>query len=103
MANRTRSWTDAQLISAVNNNVTYAGVLRELGLAVGGYNTKYIKKHISRLLLDTSHFNRRTGKLNSGCYKRRPIQDVLSVEINSYRTYCDPCYDSGSRVVREVM
>jgi len=60
VANRTRSWSDEQLIVAVQENCTLAGVARALGLAIGGYNLKYVKKHITRLCLDTNHFKGRT-------------------------------------------
>lgn len=63
MANKTRSWTDEQLVQAVSANNTIAGVLRSLGLAVGGYNSKYVTKHIVRLNLSTDHFLGR-------CFKR---------------------------------
>lgn len=55
----------------MKDNVTLAATVRALGLAVGGYNGKYVKKHIARLDLDTSHFvGRKAGKSkNSTSFK----------------------------------
>lgn len=82
-------WTEEKLINAVKNNVSYAGVLRELGLKPAGSNYDTIKREIKRLKLDTSHM---TGQAwNSGnnyrpIRKARPLSKVLVVNstwINS--------------------
>lgn len=50
-----RTWSDEQLIEAVKNNISLAGVLKELGLKVAGGTKASIKKRIEELNLDTSH------------------------------------------------
>ena len=66
-----RRWTDADLVHAVESSTTITSVLRFLDLPLGGYNSKYIKKHINRLGLDISHFvgTRISGDKNSGSYR----------------------------------
>lgn len=50
-----RTWTDEQLILAVETSSTFSEVIIKLGLVVGG-SLPNIKSHIKRLRLDTSHF-----------------------------------------------
>lgn len=56
MARKYRSYTDQQLIEAVRNNKSIAGLLRELGLIPAGGNYFQIKQRIAKLNLDISHF-----------------------------------------------
>ena len=58
--NRRQKYSDESISEAVKNNVSIAGVLRELGLRDIGGNYTYINKRIKALNLDTSHF---TGQL----------------------------------------
>ena len=51
-----RSYTDEQLINAVTVSKSLAGVLRFLGIRVGGGTSRCVKRHITRLELDISHF-----------------------------------------------
>ena len=44
-----------QFIEAVKSNLSYAGVLRELGLKPAGSNYDTVKRKIKELNLDTSH------------------------------------------------
>jgi len=53
---KTRKWTIEQLKSAVKNSISYAMVLKELGLKVGGGTQSHIIKVVKKLNLDTSHF-----------------------------------------------
>lgn len=62
MANR--KWTDDQLENAVKKSVTITSVLRALGLAVSGGGAHIIKKHIGRLNLDISHWQK-VSKINA--------------------------------------
>lgn len=55
-----RKYQDESIVKAVKNNVSIAGVLRDLGLREIGGNYSYINKRIKDLNLDTSHF---TGQL----------------------------------------
>ena len=75
-----RKWTDEQFIEAVKNSLSYAEVLRKIGLKVAGSNYDTVKRKISELNLDTSHM---TGKVwNQGDRYRqikikRPLEEVL--------------------------
>lgn len=53
-----RKWTDNELKEAVKNNISLAGVLRDLGLSYSGNCAKRINRHIERLGIDNSHFVR---------------------------------------------
>jgi len=55
-----KNYTEEQFINAVKNNVSAAGVMRELGLVPIGGNYFTINRKIAQLNLDTSHF---TGQL----------------------------------------
>lgn len=75
-----RKWTDEQLIEAVKTSLSYAEVMRKLGLKAAGSNYDTVKKKIKEYNLDTSHM---TGKVwNQGeRYKPvktfRPLEEVL--------------------------
>lgn len=75
-----RKWTDEQLIEAVKTSLSYAEVMRKLGLKAAGSNYDTVKKKIKEYNLDTSHM---TGKVwNQGeRYKpvktSRPLEEVL--------------------------
>ena len=51
-----RTWTDADLQTAVSSSFSFAQVLVKLGLAVGGGTFADIKRHVSRLGLSHEHF-----------------------------------------------
>lgn len=52
-----RTWSDADLISAVKSSTTKAEVIRKLGLSSkNSGNFQTIAKHILRMRLDTDHF-----------------------------------------------
>lgn len=55
-----RKWTDEQFIEAVRTSLSYAEVLRKIGLKVAGSNYDTVKRKIAELNLDTSHM---TGKV----------------------------------------
>ena len=71
-----RRWNDDQLRAAVQQSVTIADVLRELGLTPRGSNYPGIKQAIRRLQLDTSHFTGR-GHGKSRQTSARPLRDIL--------------------------
>lgn len=83
---RKRKWTDELFIEAVQTSLSYAQVLRKIGLKVAGSNYETVKRKISELNLDTSHM---TGKAwNQGSrYRRispeRPLSEIL-VEHSNY-------------------
>src|SRR5215831_2576200 len=52
-----RTWSDSQLALAVAASRSWRGVMRELGLsATSAGAIRIIKRHVTRLGLDTSHF-----------------------------------------------
>ena len=53
---KTRTWTDEDLISAVQVSFSLKDVLDKLSLKVCGGNYATVKIHIRRLSIDTSHF-----------------------------------------------
>lgn len=53
---KNKKWTDEQLVEAVENNESMAGVLRNLGLRSTGSNYAILKLKIKQLNLDKSHF-----------------------------------------------
>ena len=83
---RKRKWTDELFIEAVQTSLSYAQVLRKIGLKVAGSNYETVKRKISELNLDTSHM---TGKAwNQGVRYRqvspgRPLSEIL-VEHSDY-------------------
>jgi 5-methylcytosine-specific restriction endonuclease McrA len=49
-------YSNEQLEEAVRNSISYAGVLRELGIKQAGGSQTHIKKRIVAAGIDTSHF-----------------------------------------------
>lgn len=86
---RIRKWSDNDFIIAVQESLSYAEVLRKLGLKTAGNNYDTVKRKIQELNLDTSHM---TGQVwNQGerfktIKPARPLNKVLvehSTWINS--------------------
>lgn len=50
-----RKWTNEQFIEAVKNSLSYAQVIRALGLKPAGSNYDTVKRKIKELNLDISH------------------------------------------------
>ena len=77
-----RRWTEDQLIEAVAQNTTVAGVVRQLRLIAAGGNYRSVNRVIAQLGLDTSHFKgqgwSRGLRLDQG--PRRPLADVLTAD-----------------------
>jgi hypothetical protein len=74
-----RTWTDTNLINAVQSESSIAGVLRKLNLRPVGGNYQSIKNHIKRLNLNTGHWTGqgwRKGSTNA-VRKARPLDEVL--------------------------
>lgn len=59
---RKRKWTDELFIEAVETSLSYAEVLRKIGLKAAGSNYETVKRKISELNLDTSHMTGIRGK-----------------------------------------
>lgn len=56
-----KSYSDEELLAAVKNNTSIAGVLREVGLVPAGGNYLSIKTELARLGVDTSHWHLNRG------------------------------------------
>lgn len=75
-----RNWTNDDFIIAVQGSLSYAEVLRKLGLKVAGSNYDTVKRKIQELNLDISHM---TGQVwNQGERFRtikpaRPLSEIL--------------------------
>jgi transposase-like protein len=81
-----RTWTDEEFIRAVEDNITIADVIRQLGLIVGGANYKQTHRHIERLDLSTTHWKGRGhGKCNHllSSPKARTFDEIL-IENSTY-------------------
>ena len=72
-----RKWNDEQFIEAVKSNLSYAGVLRELGLKPAGSNYDTVKRKIKELNLDTSHM---TGKAWNQGKRFTPVKVAKSLK-----------------------
>ena len=73
-----RTWTDSQLIAAVQLSTNYQQVFRRLGLGSKGGNTRTMQKHMRRLGLSTEHFCHTPGT------KPKPDSEVFTVDSNYY-------------------
>lgn len=84
-----RKWTDQQFISAVKSSLSYAEVIRKLGLKTAGSNYDTVKRKIKELNLDISHMTNQgwnTGKRFKIIKPAQPLQEILvkdSTFINS--------------------
>lgn len=56
MSGKKRIWTDQQLIAAIENERSYAGVLRKLGLSTCGGSYAIIRLRIRQLGINIDHF-----------------------------------------------
>jgi Zn finger protein HypA/HybF involved in hydrogenase expression len=74
-------WTDEQLIEAVKTENTMKKVIEKLRLSCQGSNTKTVKKHIKRLLLDTSHFLSCSEQIKIAASKRKWENKVTTEEL----------------------
>jgi hypothetical protein len=92
------------LVDAANNSVSYAEMLRTLGLSTVSSNVTTLKKHITNHNIDVSHF--------SGGHSPQPIQKVDDVvkqeESNQKReiptftlTSSVPDFNSGMKIEME--
>ena len=84
-----RKWTDQQFIQAVKSSLSYAEVIRKLGLKPAGSNYDTVKRKIQELNLDISHMTNQgwnTGKRFRIIKPIQPLQEILvknSTFINS--------------------
>ena len=78
-----RTWTDDQLVVAVGDSISVAGVLRALGLTGNPGNYGTVRRHAARLHLSLEHFKGQAhGRSRSPA--TRPLEDWLTT--NTYVT-----------------
>lgn len=71
-----RTWTDEQLIRAVENNDTIGDIIKELGLkSTNSGNYQTVNNTIRKLKLDTSHFKQ--NKFPSAGRTKIPTENIL--------------------------
>lgn len=86
---RKRKWTDSELITAVQQSLSYAEVLRKLGLRVAGGNYDAVKRRVMELKLNTTHMTGQVwnqGERFRAIKSARPLNEILvehSTFINS--------------------
>lgn len=87
---KSKTWTEKDLITAVNTSTSLAQVLVKLNLsAFGTGNRKTILTYIKNLSLDISHFTGQghlKGKTHNWSSTKIPLSDIL-VEHSSYQTF----------------
>jgi hypothetical protein len=89
-----RNYNNEDLTKAVKNNVSLAGVLRDLGLRIAGGNYDHLRMNIAKLDLDVSHF---TGKVWSkgqtlkdwSLYKKDAGRKKVLIQERGYQ--CEDC------------
>lgn len=72
-------YTKELLQEAVNNSVSYAGVLRFLGLRQAGGTQHHISNRIKFFELDTSHFTGKVWNRGGISLSRKTAEEVLIV------------------------
>jgi hypothetical protein len=93
---RGRTWTDDQLVAAVQTARSVSDVLRQLGLRPAGGNHRSVAVHIERLELDTSHFRPAQAMAAALRSEARPLADVLVAgSTYSRRRLKERLYASG--------
>lgn len=80
-------YTDEALIAAVKISLTYADVLRHLGLRIHSSRYKRVQKDVQRLGLDTSHFLRSNKGMSNSRKIKIPLEELLreGTEVHTHR------------------
>ncbi|BAY23511.1 hypothetical protein NIES2100_32920 [Calothrix sp. NIES-2100] len=80
-------YTDEALIAAVKISLTYADVLRHLGLRIHSSRYKRVQKDVQRLGLDTSHFLRSNVGMSNSRKIEIPLEELLleGTEVHTHR------------------
>jgi HNH endonuclease len=78
-AARRRRWTDDELTAAVRASESWAEVARRLGYAINGGIHRFLRGHVVRLGLDTSHFTGQAWARGASFPGRRarPLSEIL--------------------------
>src|ERR1035437_10997381 len=72
---KTRLWTDEQLTTYVKDSTSFIEVLMKLKLGSNGGIYRWIKKHMQRLNLNTSHWIQSYSTIN--LKSKIPIKEIL--------------------------
>ena len=94
-----RKWSKEQLEEAIKNNVSIAGVCRDLRLRPVGGNYKTIKSFIMEYALDASHF---TGQgWNTGTRYRKISKSYSLNDIFSGKVLYKNTFNLKNRIIKE--
>ena len=82
-----KSYTDDDIIQAVESSTSLASVIRKLGLVPAGGNYATVKQAIRRLQLDTRHFKGQAHLRGKKLGPRRPLTALLArgSRVQSYK------------------
>jgi hypothetical protein len=83
-----RTWTKEQLVNAVENNISIASAIAEIGLKPSGANYAQFHRYCKEYNLDTSHFKGK-GYLKGRSHNhsaRTPLEEIL-VENCQYSSH----------------
>jgi hypothetical protein len=86
---RKRTYSNEELVEAIKNSESVAGVLRLLGIRPAGGSHSHISRRIKLLGLDTSHFTGSAGSSKGSKHRGGPEkktwQQVLKLRCNERR------------------
>lgn len=84
-----KTWNDEQFIDAVKTSISYAEVIRKLGLKVAGSNYDTVKRRIKELNLDSSHMRGQGWNIGRKFIpnKPKPLSEIL-VKNSSFISTC---------------
>lgn len=94
---KTRSWTDAEFENAVAENISIAGVIRQLGLGVTGGNYQAVRRHAQRLKLSTEHW------LGQGYLKGRTHNWTKAIPLKNILVQRSVYGGGGQRLKRRLI
>jgi hypothetical protein len=84
-----RSYSEETFIQAVKNSSSIRGVLLQLGLKPSGGNYTCVKRYVSDLKLDTSHWTGQSWNKGKATGPRRSVEEYLtessSIQSNSLK------------------
>lgn len=85
---KSRSWSEVKLEQAVKESSSIRSVIKKLGLIPAGGNYYQVKKYISEMKLDTSHFTGQAWNRGMrGIGKSRIATAQILVKGSSFQSY----------------
>ncbi len=82
---RNRGYTDEQIIQAVKDNKSIAGVLKQVGLKPAGGNYLLMRTRIESMGLSTSHFTGKGWSRGKNFGPRKTLEEIL--ESSGYSSH----------------